>query len=409
MAQQVIPATQLVPRYHTIGRCNNYVMLQSIPCSPECKIVGQILLDHPLSYALTATADVPVEFTYTVDMFQVTFHLPVETPENPFVAPVNIQTIEVFMNMVGYQEEEAIQYPRFIKLIIANLMKKFPDIPQRVYEDYHSIKDDTPLVSVYTNGNVLVRGMLIPDVFLTEEIRATNDFIEYKTVFVGVDVSMNQLQPMVEGEKDDDDSEDRLEPRSHKENLKYVDDADDKEKVDEEKDVDTGSLETRTEEMQTPIPTPPRSPRINLSWDKNITQELTDINMERKCVTTKYFWKTHKKVDRVLHEIVPQLAEKATDDLIENSLKPSIAATIIKDHDAFRSKVPDLLKISQLMYPSNNNNNNNRNGMHGVEEIVIDDDEVIPEDETPELITELQNVDKDVPTILSCKKEGYTE
>ncbi|GJV90607.1 retrovirus-related pol polyprotein from transposon TNT 1-94 [Tanacetum coccineum] len=100
---QVILAAQLVPRYHTIGRCNNYVMLHSIPCSPECKIVGQILLDHPLSYTLTATGDVPVvylqqfwrtvskvpdtkdtikfildtkEFTYTVDMFRVTFLAP---------------------------------------------------------------------------------------------------------------------------------------------------------------------------------------------------------------------------------------------------------------------------------------------------------------------------------------------
>ncbi|GJX16749.1 hypothetical protein Tco_0217581 [Tanacetum coccineum] len=65
--------------------------------------------------------------------------------------------------------------------------------------------------------------------------------------------------------------------------------------------------------------------------------------MERKCVTTKYFWKTHKKVDRVLHEIVPQLAERATDDLIENNLKPSIAATIIEDRDAFRSEIPNLV------------------------------------------------------------------
>ncbi|GKB45464.1 hypothetical protein Tco_0896217 [Tanacetum coccineum] len=62
MAQQVIPAAQLVLRFHTIGRCNNYVVLQSIPCSPECKIVGQILLDHPLSYALTTNADVPVVY-----------------------------------------------------------------------------------------------------------------------------------------------------------------------------------------------------------------------------------------------------------------------------------------------------------------------------------------------------------
>ncbi|GKG63200.1 hypothetical protein Tco_0638847, partial [Tanacetum coccineum] len=69
----------------------------SIPCSPECKIVGLILLDHYLSHALTATADVPTvylqqfwqtvrkvpdtedtikfmldtqQFTYTMDMFR---------------------------------------------------------------------------------------------------------------------------------------------------------------------------------------------------------------------------------------------------------------------------------------------------------------------------------------------------
>ncbi|GKB53391.1 hypothetical protein Tco_0904144 [Tanacetum coccineum] len=584
------------PRYHTIGRCNNYVMLQSIPCSPECKIVKHILLDHPLSYALTATADVPVvylqqlwrtvskvfdikdtikfmldtkKYTYTVDMFRVILHLLVETPENPFVAPVNFQTIEAFMNRVGYQavvdkvqrienkaktmtfddvfafiennvfqKKEAIHYPRFIKLIIADLMKKFLDISQRFDEDYHSIKDDTLLVSVYTTGNVLVRGMLIPDAFLTEEIRATDDFKEYETVSPrkSLRITIRQKQ-VVEGEKDDDDFEDRLEPESHKENPEYVDDDVDEEKVDEEKDVDTGSLETRTGEMQTPIPTPPRSPRINLSSD-NITQELKDIgplptsttsktphskrltsskyshlpgalrrmcrrqgymiqNTERKCVTTNYFWKTHKTVDRVLHEIVLQLAEKATDDLIENNLKPSIVATIIEDRDAFHLELPDLvhptittstettssadlqqqlyLKMKRsLQYQANDpvlwevlkrkfkksstsntscrddNIHSQRHDDHQeddappdeekrvkrhkaseslkfergssskhsakdfityvskqqqhewdawVEETVIDDDEVILEDETPELITKLQNVDKHVPTI----------
>ncbi|GJT28268.1 hypothetical protein Tco_0908543 [Tanacetum coccineum] len=33
------------------------------------------------------------------------------------------------------------------------------------------------------------------------------------------------------------------------------------------------------------------------------------------------------------------------------------------------------------------------------EGLVIDEDEVIPKDETPELITEFQNVDKRVPTM----------
>ncbi|GKD95945.1 hypothetical protein Tco_1379842 [Tanacetum coccineum] len=101
-----------------------------------------------------------------------------------------------FINNV-FRKKEAIQYPRFIKLIIADLMKKFPNIPQRIDEDYHSIKDDILLVSVYTTGNVLVRGMLILDEFLTEEIRATDDFKEYEMVFVGVEIPMNQSQLVV--------------------------------------------------------------------------------------------------------------------------------------------------------------------------------------------------------------------
>ncbi|GKB65086.1 hypothetical protein Tco_0921272 [Tanacetum coccineum] len=80
-----------------------------------------------------------------------------------------------------------------------------------------------------------------------------------------------------EGEKDaqsyDDvnDFDNRLEPGSHKENPEYVDDDDkEKEKVDEEEGNEMGSLEFRTEKMQTPIPTTPRSSRINLSLDNNI-------------------------------------------------------------------------------------------------------------------------------------------
>ncbi|GJR55811.1 hypothetical protein Tco_1406332 [Tanacetum coccineum] len=224
--------------------------------------------------------------------------------------------------------------------------------------------------------------------------------------------------------------------------------------------------------------------------------------MELKCVTTNYFWKTHKKVDRVLHEIVPQLAEKAIDDLIENNLKPSIAETIIKDRDAFRSENyvqsnviqvhpttttsiettssadlqqqlylkmksslqdqandPVLWEVLKCKFEKSSTSNTSckdddihsqRHDNHQegdappegekslkrhkasksskssrdssskhlakesityvskqqqpewdawVEETVINDDEVIPEDETPELITELQNVDKHVLTI----------
>ncbi|GJT56594.1 hypothetical protein Tco_0991648 [Tanacetum coccineum] len=168
-----------------------------------------------------------------------------------------------FMNNVK-QKKEAIHYPRFNKLIIADLIKKFSEILQRIEEDYHSIKDDIPLVSVYTIGDVRVQGMLILDAFRTEEIRAIDDFKEYEMVFMNVDV--------VEREHDDDDSKDRLEPGSHKDNPEHDDDDDnDEEKVDEKERDEMGSLETRIEEMQTTIPTPPRSLRTILSLDKNIT------------------------------------------------------------------------------------------------------------------------------------------
>ncbi|GJW91835.1 hypothetical protein Tco_0169388 [Tanacetum coccineum] len=131
---------------------------------------------------------------------------------------------------------------------------------------------------------------------------------------------------MVEGEEDDesyasefansmlnDDVDDfgtRIEPGSHKENPVVVDndDVNDKQKQDESKDDNvektddnvektddnveekdnddqtdhtlvrthvTCSMETRNEQMQTPIPTPTRSPRKDLSSDKTISQELT--------------------------------------------------------------------------------------------------------------------------------------
>ncbi|GJR92898.1 retrotransposon protein, putative, unclassified [Tanacetum coccineum] len=432
-----------------IGRCNNYVVLQSIPCSPECKIVVQILLGHPLSYALTATADLDSqEIIYTVDMFCDTLQLPVETPDNPFIAPVNIEIIELFMNRVGYQgvvdkvnafftkniaqpwqtmfkKKDVIQYPRFTKLIISDLMKKYPSISLRLEEDYHSIKDDIPLVSVYTTQNVTVRGMLILDAFLTEEIRATDDYKEYETVFVNVVVLVNQPQPVVstqgihrstprahmtptltaaspqgkkrkqsaeetsspykslkvtikhkqvvEGEKDVesyannfaasiipddvDDTKNRIEPGSHKEHPELVDDDADieEEKKDEKKYDEMGSLEIRTEKMQAPIPTPPRSPRIILSSDKNTNQELTvtvspltttsskDPHKKRHIFNKYNHLSIHRKVDQVLHEIIPQLAERATNDLIESNLKPMVANTIIQDRDAFQSEVHVLI------------------------------------------------------------------
>ncbi|GKC32756.1 hypothetical protein Tco_1040050 [Tanacetum coccineum] len=223
-----------------------------------------------------------------------------------------------FMNNVN-QKKESIQYPRFIKLIIVDLMKKFPDIPQRIEEDYHSIKDDIPLVSVYTTRNVLVRGMLISDAFLTEEICATDEFKEYKTGKKGkqsagesssphksLKITIRQ-QKVVEGNKDDDDSKDMLESRSHKDKPKHVDDDD--EKYDEKVDEEEGE--------------------------------------------------------------VPDLVSQEF-----NAQEPKIIKELFKNYVQ--------------------------------KEIVIDEDEVIPEDETLKLITELQDADKRVLTIFDYERMKAT-
>nr|GEW20278.1 hypothetical protein [Tanacetum cinerariifolium] len=81
-------------------------------------------------------------------MFHDTLKLPLETLDNPFIAPVSIKVIESFMQKVGYQ-------------------------------------------------GVVDKGMLISVTFLTDEIRATDDYAEYETVFVKVAVIMNQPQPVV--------------------------------------------------------------------------------------------------------------------------------------------------------------------------------------------------------------------
>nr|GFA69161.1 hypothetical protein [Tanacetum cinerariifolium] len=59
-AQQITPADQLVhpSNYVAIVRCSNKMTLPNIPCPMECRIMGKILIDHALSYALTATSDV---------------------------------------------------------------------------------------------------------------------------------------------------------------------------------------------------------------------------------------------------------------------------------------------------------------------------------------------------------------
>ncbi|GKC43823.1 retrovirus-related pol polyprotein from transposon TNT 1-94 [Tanacetum coccineum] len=330
MAQQqqpIIPAYQLVLKFQSIGRCNNYDVLQNSPCFVAWKIVGQILIEHALSYALTATADVPAvciqQFWKTIKQVPNANDNILEIPNNPFIEPTYLKFIQRFLKIVGY---EGI-------------------VDKRLEENYHSIKDDILLVSVYTRGNMTVRGMLIPGEFLTDDIRATEEYKEYEKAFIGMTMMISVI---------------RKKPESHKEHPKMVDDENEKENKDDDNDDDvnddhtdqtldktqeTGSLETRNKKIHTLIPSPYRSPRIDLSSDKNLSQrqDIMIKQMEKKFVTNCDFQVIHKNVDNVLHDVIPKIALNATNDIIEDNLLKVIDEAVMKDRDTFQETVLALI------------------------------------------------------------------
>ncbi|GJY03305.1 hypothetical protein Tco_0369245 [Tanacetum coccineum] len=203
--QQAIPADQLVnTKYQSIGRCNNYVMLLNILCSVECKIFGILLVDHAFSHALTATTDVP---GYTLAASGKSIHCSsrlevyskISQDFSRLLVMKELLTKLLWWDFLHYvhQKKDLIPYPHFTKLIITDLMRKFPSISPRLEEDYHSIKDDVPLGSMYTTGNVMVRGMLSPSKLLTDEICATKEYKAYEEKFVreSLKVTIKQKKP----------------------------------------------------------------------------------------------------------------------------------------------------------------------------------------------------------------------
>ncbi|GKD78438.1 hypothetical protein Tco_1341059, partial [Tanacetum coccineum] len=130
-------------------------------------IMGQLMLDHPLSYALTTTSDVLAVY---LQRFWKTVS---KVPDTKDTIKFKLDRQEIV-----YTKKDVIQYPRFTKLIIADLMEKFDSNLLRLEEHYHFIRDDISLVSIYSTRNVTVRGMLIPDEFNIDDIRATKEYKE---------------------------------------------------------------------------------------------------------------------------------------------------------------------------------------------------------------------------------------
>ncbi|GJW52659.1 retrotransposon protein, putative, unclassified [Tanacetum coccineum] len=225
-----------------------------------------------------------------------------------------------------------------------------------------------------------------------------------------------------------------------------INDDDEEEKKDEQKDDEeddhndhalvrnnvTGSSEIRNEKMQTLIPSPPRSPRTDLSSVKTISHELTATVSPTHTTASQ----DRSKVDKILHEIIPQIASRATNDLIEDNLKASwlilsYKKVILYKLRTFQDSHENNVTI---VHPTLTNTTTYADLQHKlylkmkrnlqdqaddpelwdqewdswVEETVIDKDEVIPEDKALDLIKEFQNVDKHVTTIYDHERMEAT-
>ncbi|GKA58667.1 hypothetical protein Tco_0757980 [Tanacetum coccineum] len=304
-------------------------------------------------------------------MFISTLNLLVETTENPFIAPATMKFIQPFLQIIGYQGV----------------------VDKRLEEDYHSIKDDIPLMSVYTTENVTVKGMLILDAFITDEIRSTTEYKDYENVFVcalmsptlttdiaskkkikkvaeetTAEASENiakvqekleeeeEIEKMVEGE---DDEESHAMPESYKKHPQNVDDDDETEKEkkddkkddkkanDDEKKDETSSMETRKEKIQTPIPSLTRSPRKNLSLDKTLSHELTTAVSLSTATTSKVKSKSKAKSKArstsIKPKILPGSLERVYDfqlgiesyQIRVNLTAPTLTFSGIEAHDPY--------------------------------------------------------------------------
>ncbi|GJU99719.1 retrovirus-related pol polyprotein from transposon TNT 1-94 [Tanacetum coccineum] len=416
MAQHVISASQLVPQYKPIRRCNNYAVLQSIPCSPECKIrtVSKVPDTEDTIKFLLDTE----QFIYIVDMFRDTLQLPVETPKNLFVAPANIHNIEAFMNIVGYQDvvnkvsdffskNLAQPWQTMFKVfnrclttrtsgydqtkidILQLFHAKFPNIPKRIEEDYHYIKDDVPLVT---------------------EIRETNDFKEYEMVFLKIKKrkqtaresnsprriikKKTQPTPLIPPLGDDRErdaiaeatllNEEEIDNivEGNRDEESYASGFSDSILNDEGADVDDtrSSQEIRNEQKQTPIPSPIRSPRNASFLEKTVSEDLTDnispttattsmtsfttkykkryftvktrnlpgsivgmgrrrnqicSHIKNKFITREFFAEKIQEVLKHNDTIVPELTVAKTNEMIKKEMPYLVKLTVDKDREFF--------------------------------------------------------------------------
>ncbi|GKD98575.1 hypothetical protein Tco_1382472, partial [Tanacetum coccineum] len=113
----------------------------------------------------------------------------------------------------------------------------------------------------------------------------------------------------------------------------------------------------------------------------------------------------HKNVDNVLHDVIPKIASNATNDIIEDNLPKVLveAKNVITVHTTTSSSTATLSSTDlqhQLYLKMKRSLQDQADDPELWEVLKLSNvDKVIPEDNSPKLIEEFQNVDKHVPTV----------
>ncbi|GKC25793.1 hypothetical protein Tco_1027943 [Tanacetum coccineum] len=257
---------------------------------------------------------------FTLDLFCFALKLSNENDHNLFILLADFPIIREFLKILGYEGPVL----RLTTFYVKNLTQpwqtlfKYPLVLKRLNEPYNTVKDDTPLLMMLTTresekeialeeGEANSWESSDPKKSLKFMIkqRQPGPSIRIPTINDIERVERSILAEDVEKLKEGDEVFDevftdsmiisqedpgtRLEPGSYKENLKEIDDDEDDD--DDENDNDdhndhglikirkTGSSKVRNKKMHTPITSPHRSNRNDLSLNMALMQKLPKSNV----------------------------------------------------------------------------------------------------------------------------------
>nr|GEV22469.1 hypothetical protein [Tanacetum cinerariifolium] len=231
-------------------------------------IVRQILVDHALRHALTATTDVPAiyiqqlwrtvkqvpngnenirfmvdkkDIIHNVDIFCATLELPVETPEQPFIVRKLSSPKPYLKIRIMYKKSTPttpLPLSDNIKRddIIEATQLSLAVAKNKVYEEQQNVA-------------AIMKGILEED--LEKLVKGEDESIGSDFANIIID----------DEEKKDDDDDDK-----HDDAKDNDDDDDDDQPLIKTRRM--GSLRIRTEKMQTPIPSPLDSPGLTYLWTR---------------------------------------------------------------------------------------------------------------------------------------------